>query len=74
VAALLTWLPVVSPLYAEDPCEACREAAQQESANCVAGAISQEDTKSCIEKEETRSKACQLRARRSYYSAGTRRV
>jgi hypothetical protein len=52
---------LVTPLYAgtESPCEKCRNAAQQELAKCIEGAISQEDKKSCTEKSERRLNACE---------------
>jgi hypothetical protein len=51
---------LVTPLYAgtESPCAKCRNAAQQELAKCIEGAISQEDKKSCLEKSERRVNAC----------------
>jgi hypothetical protein len=52
---------LVAPVYAgtESPCEKCRNAAQQELAKCIEGAISQEDKKSCTEKKELRLNACE---------------
>ncbi len=52
---------VVAQLYAgtESPCEKCRNAARQELAKCIEGAISQEDKKSCTEKSERRLNACE---------------
>ena len=39
-------------------CEKCIHAAQEEVKKCLDGAISQEDKKSCLEKQETRTKTC----------------
>ena len=52
---------LVTPLYAgaESLCDKCRNAAQQELAKCIEGAISQEDKKSCREKSERRLNACE---------------
>ncbi|MEO6309035.1 MAG: hypothetical protein ABIP43_14295 [Nitrospiraceae bacterium] len=43
---------------AQSLCSKCLEAAKDESKKCLDGAISQEDKKSCLEKQETRTKAC----------------
>lgn len=61
VFAVFSLMFLVAPLYAgeEGPCEKCRNAAQQELAKCIEGAISQEDKKSCTEKNELRLKACE---------------
>jgi len=60
VFTALLLMAVVAPLYAgtESPCEKCRDAARQELAKCIEGAISQEDKKSCTEKSELRLKSC----------------
>ena len=39
-------------------CTQCIKAAQEESKKCLDAAISQEDKKSCLEKQETRTKTC----------------
>ena len=43
---------------AQSLCEKCIHAAQEEVKKCLDGAISQEDKKSCLEKQETRTKTC----------------
>jgi len=43
---------------AQSLCSKCLMAAQDESKKCIGGAISQEDKKSCLEKQEKRTKAC----------------
>ena len=43
---------------AQSLCTQCIQAAQEEVKKCLDGAISQEDKKSCLEKQETRTKAC----------------
>ncbi len=39
-------------------CTQCIKAAQEEGRKCLDSAISQEDKKSCLEKQETRTKTC----------------
>ena len=43
---------------AQSLCAKCIHAAQEEVKKCLDGAISQEDKKSCQEKQETRTKTC----------------
>jgi len=43
---------------AQSLCAQCIQAAQEEVKKCLESAISQEDKKSCLEKQETRTKAC----------------
>ena len=43
---------------AQSLCTQCLKAAQDELKKCLDGAISQEDKKSCLEKQETRTKTC----------------
>jgi hypothetical protein len=43
---------------AQSLCTQCIQAAQEEVKQCLDGAISQEDKKSCLEKQETRTKTC----------------
>ena len=43
---------------AESLCTKCIQAAQEEVKKCLDGAISQEDKKSCLEKQEIRTKTC----------------
>ena len=61
VFAVFLSMFLVAPLYAGEvgPCEKCRNAVQQELAKCIESAISQEDKKSCTEKNEPRLKACE---------------
>jgi multidrug efflux pump subunit AcrA (membrane-fusion protein) len=44
---------------AQSPCSQCIKASQEEVKKCLDAAISQEDKKSCLEKQETRSKTCE---------------
>jgi hypothetical protein len=43
---------------AQSLCTQCIQAAQEEAKKCLDSAISQEDKKSCLEKQETRTKTC----------------
>ena len=43
---------------AQSLCTQCIKAAQEEVKKCLDSAISQEDKKSCMEKQETRTKTC----------------
>lgn len=43
---------------AQSLCSQCIKAAQEEVKKCLDSAISQEDKKSCLEKQETRTKTC----------------
>ena len=44
---------------AQNLCLQCIKAAQEELKKCLEGAISQEDKKSCAEKQEARTKSCE---------------
>ena len=61
VFAVFSLMFLVAPLHsdAEDPCEKCQNVVQQELANCIEGAISQEDKKSCVGENDPRLKACE---------------
>ena len=61
VFAVCSLMFLVAPLHAdaEDPCEKCRNAVQQELAKCIKSAISQEDKKSCVEKRDPRLQTCE---------------
>jgi hypothetical protein len=55
---LLAIMLLCAPLYAQSLCAKCIEASQAELKKCLDEAISQEDKKSCLEKQEKRAKAC----------------
>ncbi|TKS64576.1 MAG: hypothetical protein EWM73_00303 [Nitrospira sp.] len=61
--ALLSFLFLGSPVYAQiDPqslCLDCLEAAQSQLKQCLDSAISQEDKKSCAERQEAQAKVCE---------------
>ena len=44
-----------TPVYAQNLCADCFAAAQEELKKCLENAISQEDKKSCAEKQEARA-------------------
>src|SRR5262249_45595561 len=48
-----------TPLYAQSLCSQCIKAAQDELKKCLDEAISQEDKKSCFEKQDKRTKTCE---------------
>ena len=48
-----------TPLYAQSLCSKCIEASQAELKKCLDEAISQEDKKSCLEKQEKHAKGCE---------------
>ena len=55
---LLLLLFLGSPVHAQILCTDCLNAAREALAKCLENAISQEDKKSCAEKQEARSKSC----------------
>jgi hypothetical protein len=57
--ALLAILLLGTPLYAQGLCSKCIEASQADLRKCLDEAISQEDKKSCLEKQEKRAKTCE---------------
>ena len=60
VVALLLFLGLGSaPLSAQQLCEDCLNEAKHFLAQCLEGAISQEDKKSCLERQQGRSKGCE---------------
>ena len=48
-----------APPDTQSLCTQCIQAAQEEGKKCLDSAISQEDKKSCLEKQETRLKTCE---------------
>ena len=56
--ALFLLLFLGFPVYAQSMCVDCLKAAQEELKKCLENAISQEDKKSCAEKQEARAKVC----------------
>ena len=57
--ALFSILLVGAPVFAQSPCVDCLKAAQEQLKQCLGNAISQEDKKSCAEKQDARAKACE---------------
>ncbi len=48
-----------APLFAQHLCEDCLDEAKHILKQCLEGAISQEDKKSCLERQQARSKGCE---------------
>ncbi|THI88878.1 MAG: hypothetical protein CAF41_005390 [Nitrospira sp. CG24A] len=59
VLALFSILLSGSPVFAQNPCEDCLKAAQDQLKQCLNTAISQEDKKSCAERQEAKAKVCE---------------
>ena len=57
--ALLSILLLGAPVYAQNPCADCLKAAQDQLARCLGEAISQEDKKSCAERQQAKAKVCE---------------
>lgn len=60
--ALFPLIMLGTPIYAQiidqNPCVQCLTTAKAKLKTCLDGAISQEDKKSCVERQETRTKTC----------------
>ena len=57
--ALFSILLVGAPVFAQSPCVDCFKAAQEQLKQCLGNAISQEDKKSCAERQEAKAKVCE---------------
>ena len=57
--ALFSILLVGAPVFAQSPCVDCLKAAQEQLKQCLGNAISQEDKKSCAERQEAKAKVCE---------------
>ena len=57
--ALFSILLVGAPVFAQSPCVDCLKAAQEQLKQCLGHAISQEDKKSCAERQEAKAKVCE---------------
>ena len=57
--ALFSILLVGAPVFAQSPCVDCLRAAQEQLKQCLGNAISQEDKKSCAERQEAKAKVCE---------------
>jgi len=60
VCAVLSVMFLVAPLTAaeDSPCDKCRKDSQKELMKCLEGAISEEDKKTCTEKNDQRVQSC----------------
>jgi len=55
-------LPILlfgTSVFAQNPCTDCLKAAQEQLTQCLGNAISQEDKKSCAERQQAKAKACE---------------
>jgi hypothetical protein len=57
--ALFPILLFGAPVFAQSPCEDCLKATQEQLKQCLGNAISQEDKKSCAERQQDKSKTCE---------------
>jgi hypothetical protein len=57
--ALFSILLLGSPVFAQNLCADCLKAAQEQLKQCLGNAISQEDKKSCAERQEAKAKVCE---------------
>ena len=57
--ALFSILLLGAPGYAQNPCTDCLKSAQEQLTQCPAHAISQEDKKSCVERQQAKTKVCE---------------
>ena len=48
-----------SPVFAQSPCGDCLKASQDQLKQCLNTAISQEDKKSCAERQEAKATVCE---------------
>ena len=56
---LFSILLLGSPVFAQNICVDCLKAAQEQLKQCLGNAISQEDKKSCAERQEAKAKVCE---------------
>lgn len=56
--AVFSILLLGTPGYAQNPCEDCFKTTQEQLTQCLGSAISQEDKKSCVERQQAKSKTC----------------
>ncbi len=57
--ALFSILLAAAPVFAQSPCADCVKAAQEQLKQCLGNAISQEDKKSCAERQEAKANGCE---------------
>ena len=56
---LFSILLLGTPGYAQNPCTDCLKSAQEQLMQCLGNAISQEDKKSCAERQQAKAKVCE---------------
>jgi hypothetical protein len=57
--ALFSIVLLGAPGYAQNPCTDCLKSAQEQLMQCLGHAISQEDKKSCAERQQAKAKVCE---------------
>jgi hypothetical protein len=57
--ALFSILLIGTPGYAQNSCVDCLQAAQERLTQCLGNAISQEDKKSCVERQQKKTNTCE---------------
>jgi hypothetical protein len=57
--ALFSILLLGAPGYAQNPCTDCLKSAQEQLTQCLGNAISQEDKKSCVERQQAKTNVCE---------------
>jgi hypothetical protein len=57
--AVLSMLLLGAPGHAQNPCTDCLKAAQEQLTQCLGHAISQEDKKSCVERQQAKTNVCE---------------
>ncbi len=57
--ALFTILLLGTSAFAQNPCIDCLKTSQEQLKLCLGNAISQEDKKSCAERQQAKSKVCE---------------
>ena len=60
--ALFPFLFLGSPVSAQSLCADCLKASQDQLKQCLESAISAEDKKSCLERQEAKAKTCETGA------------
>jgi len=55
----VSWLACLRQIYPQSRCLDCLKAAQDQLKQCLDSAISQEDKKSCAERQEAQAKVCE---------------
>ena len=71
--ALFPFLFLGSPVSAQSLCADCLKASQDQLKQCLESAISAEDKKSCLERQEANAKTCETSACKMERDRSTKR-